>query len=198
MQDSNEVKEMATDKEMLERIQKLVVILNKEPDQAELQRTPDGKAQYLPIDFIETRLDEVFFGLWETHDFKYINIGGQLAGHITLEITHPLTGNKLKRIGAAGVTVQQGMADLQVPELKTECIKNAAKSLGKSFGRSLNRKFTDKYEPLIKEITPESLKALMDEKIDKLNEQEQADILRIINEREANSYEKTNKLLRSL
>lgn len=33
------------------------------------------------------------------------------------------------------------------PHLKSECLKNACRSLGKAFGRDLNRKFEDEYNP---------------------------------------------------
>jgi hypothetical protein len=36
------------------------------------------------------------------------------------------------------------------PNLKSECIKNACKSLGKIFGRDLNRKDSDDFNGIIK------------------------------------------------
>lgn len=147
-------------------------LLSKIPEQKELQRTPDGKAFYLPIDFVETSLDELFFGLWETKDFKWQPIANEITACITLRVFHPTAKTWLERTGAASIAVmvdavpkeltgqdrnmwalnlnnkKPGALDMQLPKLKADCIKNAALSLGNAFGRNINRTHTDTYKPL--------------------------------------------------
>lgn len=158
-----------------ENLQNFVKRLNKEPNEAELGRTPDGKARTVPISFVEMTLDEYFFGLWETSGFQWAVVANEVVGSIELTITHPVTGQKYRRTGAASIVImvdkganaldinakKSNALDMGFPKLKAECVKNAAQSLGKLFGRDLNRKQADVYQPLIKtkqipqELTPE-------------------------------------------
>jgi len=121
-------------------------------------------SKYIPISFIETRLDQYFFGFWETVNFRTQVIVNEVVGSIDLRVKHPVTGEWLTRTGAAGVPIQMksGSGVTQVaekihntlvkdyPHLKAMCVLNACKSLGKLFGRDLNRKFEDDYQPLLK------------------------------------------------
>lgn len=138
--------------------------LNSNPTPESIDKTPDGKAGTILISHIEMLLDEYFFGLWETENFKWAVIANEIVGSIDLVFTHPVTNTKYRRVGAASIQimVDKGTAPLDVnnkkpnaldmgfPKLKTECVKNAANSLGKLFGRDLNRKKSDNYNPLIK------------------------------------------------
>lgn len=167
------------------KLQNFVTILSKVPDHKDLQKTPDGKAHYLPIDFIETSLDELFYGLWETKDFKWQAIANEITASITLRVFHPTAKTWIERIGAASIAVMVDAApkdkqgnhvlsgqdlnrwyldlsnkkpsalDMGLPKLKADCIKNAALSLGNAFGRNLNRKFIDTYKPLTKWTQPQ-------------------------------------------
>jgi len=161
--------------------------LNKEPDPRELDKTPDGQARTLPISYVEMTLDEIFFGLWDTYDFKWSAITNEVQGSIVLECVHPVTGKPIRRTGAASIVItvdsidkekKDGMTkqernlyalnpenkkpnalDLGFPKLKAECLKNAAQSLGKVFGRDINRKKTDVYKPSVVPITQEAFEA---------------------------------------
>lgn len=126
---------------------------NAEPDRdaVKVNRMANNSA-YLPISHIENLLDKYFFGLWSTDEFKWENIANELVGSITLRVRHPLTGEVITRTGVGGVQIRVNketgkkvtnalVAD--VPHLKAECIKNAAKSIGKVFGRDLGRKSED-------------------------------------------------------
>jgi hypothetical protein len=45
--------------------------LQKDPNKAELKTNKfANNSQYLPISFLEMTLDEIFFGLWQTKNFK--------------------------------------------------------------------------------------------------------------------------------
>jgi hypothetical protein len=109
-------------------------------------------------------LDEMFFGLWQTENFKSQVVVNEIIGQIDLVVFHPVIKEWIRRTGT-GITpiqMQRGSGITEVskkihntlvkdyPHLKTECLKNAAKSFGKRFGRDLNRNFEDNYQPLLK------------------------------------------------
>lgn len=145
--------------------------LNTEPDAAGIDKTPDGKAESLVISYVEMTLDELYFGQWETENFKWSVIANEVVGSIDLIVTHPVTNQKLRRVGSASIIIMVDKApenvnknqwalnpdnkkpnamDLGAGKLKSECLKNAAKSFGVVFGRDLNRKKRDMYNPIIK------------------------------------------------
>jgi hypothetical protein len=127
--------------------------LNTPPQADEIKSNPFANgAKFLPISAVEDRLDSLFNGLWKTHSYTQQVIANEVTGSIILEVMHP-SGVWLSRVGTAAVIIQQDkgaeITDLSakikntlvkdIPHLKSECIKNAAKSLGKAFGRNLNR-----------------------------------------------------------
>ncbi len=136
--------------------------LNTEPNRAEFEKTPDGKANTLPISFVEMTLDEIFLGQWEILNIHYSQIFNEVVGTGELVVWHPITGRALHRAGFAAVVItqDQGAAiadfnmtkkknalDLTFPKLKAEITKNAAQTLGKIFGRDINRKQKDVFKP---------------------------------------------------
>ncbi len=144
-------------------LEKFITYINRTPNANELEPTPDGKAKTLPIDFVETTLDELFLGMWQTHSFTYTREFNEVIGSIILEVKNPITGEWIKRTGAASIVITQdkdatletfnttkkkNALDLTFPKLKAECVLNAARSLGNVFGRNLNRKKKDVYKPL--------------------------------------------------
>jgi len=120
--------------------------LNLEPNPTEFDKTPDGKAQTLPISFVEMTLDELYLGQWELHDVHSQQIFNEVVGTGILTVWHPITGRPLKRAGFASVIITQDQGatiaqfndtkkknalDLSFPKLKAEILKNAALSLGR-------------------------------------------------------------------
>jgi Skp family chaperone for outer membrane proteins len=87
------------------KLQSFLSRLNSLPRQESIDTTPDGKAYTILISHIEMTLDEFFFGLWETYDFKWSTIANEVVGSILLEVVHPVTGQKLKRQGAAAIQI---------------------------------------------------------------------------------------------
>ena len=151
--------------EMRVKLENFLGALSRQPSDKDIDKTPDGKAFTLPIDFVETTLDELFFGMWQTHSFTYNREFNELIGSLVLEVKHPITGDWIKRMGAGGIIIMQDSGatldqfnstkkknalDLSFPKLKAECLKNAAQSLGNIFGRNLNRKKKDNYQPIVK------------------------------------------------
>lgn len=156
------------------QLQHFVSRLNREPNMAEVEKTPDGKAVSLPISFIEMTLDELYFGMWELSDVTYQQIFNEVVGTGVLSVKHPVTGEKIRRVGFASVVITQDSGaniqdfnstkkknalDLSFPKLKAEILKNAAQSLGKVFGRDLNRKKKDTFNQSLKPINDEAMLA---------------------------------------
>ncbi len=145
-------------------------ILNSEVDDVKLEDHPTANAKYLPISEMEMQLDELFFGQWNTFNFKWEIILNEIVGSIEISVLHPISKFWLKRTGASAVkimvdslsndqknkmTKQQinefalntsnkkagALSDLgQFARLKADCFKNGCLSIGKSFGRDVNRK----------------------------------------------------------
>lgn len=168
--------------------------VNMEPDPREFEPTPDGKANTLPISFVEMQLDESFLGMWGTRYFKWSAITNEVQGTLELYYVHPVTGKEISRVGAASIIItvdsidkeekekmskqarnlfaldpqnkKPNALDLGFPKLKAECLKNAAQSIGKLFGRDINRKKKDVFKPILKGLGDEGFKALID-RVDK-------------------------------
>lgn len=156
-------------------LQNFLTKLNTDPKNG-IEATPDGKAKTLTISHVEMTLDEYFFGLWSTENFKWSVISNEVVGSLDLVVYHPTTGMTLRRTGAASIVIMMNKApeglnaleksrwsldvqnkksnslDMGFPKLKAECLKNAAQSIGKIFGRDLNRRNKDVYNPLIKTV----------------------------------------------
>ena len=171
----NEVVHTQTADELL-RIQKFVSSLNNSDPISGVENTPDNKAKTLTISHVEMTLDEYFFGLWSTENFKWSVIQNEVVGSLDLIVVHPMNGMFIRRTGAASIIIQvdkvpdeiknnskarnihalspenkkPNALDMGFPKLKAECLKNAAQSLGKIFGRDLNRKQKDTFNPLLK------------------------------------------------
>jgi hypothetical protein len=161
----------------ISQLQDFQAKLNREPNPAELGKTPDGKARTLPISFIEMTLDELFLGQWETSEPTYQQVFNEVVGSLVLTVWHPITNRPIRRVGFASVVITQdkdatisefnatkkkNALDLSFPKLKSECTKNAAQSLGKIFGRDLNRTQFDTYNPVYKKLSDVGFKALLD------------------------------------
>ncbi len=142
--------------------------------------------QYLPIEMVEAKLNHYFHGLWQTINFNYTVVVNEIIGDLELCVYHPQAGIWLRRAGTGAVVIQQrakyeddGMGGRKKAEqdlldinrkiantlvkdmghLKSECIKNAAKSFGRIFGSDLGRDIEDLgYQDIM--LTPE---AVMDE-----------------------------------
>ncbi len=179
---------MEQDKKIL--LQDFARRINADPDPREFELTPDGKANTLPISFVEMTLDEVFMGLWGTRDFRWSAITNEVQGTLELYYTHPVTGQEVTRIGAASIVItvdsisqeerdkmskqarnlyalnpenkKPNALDLGFPKLKAECLKNAAQSIGKLFGRDINRKKKDSFKPILKGLGDDGFKALIE------------------------------------
>lgn len=164
--------ELIITEQELTTIQGMKMFVGKSPKTENFKRTPDGKAFYLPIDFIENMLDQVFNLNWSTKNFRWERMGNEVVASLDLEVTMPFTNAIVSRVGAASVQimvdsipeeVKKGMSrqqinshaldpqnkkpnalDMGFPKLKADCVKNAAISIGNLFGRNVNRTNADK------------------------------------------------------
>lgn len=203
-----------TDEDFREKLQNFAQRLNSEPNASELRKTPDGKANSLPISFIEMTLDEYFFGLWSTENFKWSTIANEIVGSIDLIVLNPVSGMPLKRVGAASIQImvnkgtdaldvnnkKPNALDMGFPKLKAECTKNAAQSLGKLFGRDINRQHADTFNGIFKKspVPLAELKRLYNEKQELVPPDKQVDAERIIANHEENSFNKLYNYLQRL
>lgn len=172
------------------QLQEFTKRLNSDPDPREFDQTPDGKASYLPISFVEMSLDEIFLGQWSTENFKWSAITNEVQGSLELVLWHPITGRQIRRTGAGSIIItvdsiseemkdkmtkqdrnlyalnpenkKPNALDLAFPKLKAECVKNAAQTLGKLFGRDINRKKRDVFKPALKELSDEGFMKLVE------------------------------------
>lgn len=134
-------------------------ILNCEPEKIEKR----DNFEYIPISYIETKLDEIFgVGCWSFEMQSIQVVGNELLGVCNLKVYHPILQQWITRAGTAGVQIRQvkgatisdidskikNAIEMDAPHLKSDCLKNAAKTLGKVFGRDLNRKHEDTFSPI--------------------------------------------------
>ena len=117
--------------------------------------------EYLPINVIERKLDEIYSGLWSDKNFRVMVIANEIFGILDLHVFHPVAKIWIQRTGTFGLMIQTEAGKPAILEnkiknalgkgagnLKSMCIKNAAKSLGVAFGRNLNRGEEDEYQYL--------------------------------------------------
>lgn len=157
-----EQKSLAPEEKSIHDVQKWIKVFNQKPDRAKVKVNPMTKTQYLPVSHIEATLDKYFFGRWSTKNFNFQLIANEVVGTIELVVVHPYTNEEIVRTGSASVQVRVSRDTgkkitnalvCDIPHLKSECIKNAAKSLGKVFGRDIARKSEDvaEFDTLLKE-----------------------------------------------
>jgi hypothetical protein len=142
-------------------------MLNAPPEAHEIAiNKAANNSKFVPISFVQMKLDKFFMGLWRTRDFRYSVVVNEICGSITLEYYHPFAKCWITREGSAAVMIMQksgsDISDVNakikntlqkdLPHLMASCIVSAAKTIGKTFGRDLNRKDEDDYETFYTDI----------------------------------------------
>lgn len=136
--------------------------LNRKPAVTKTNKFANN-TQYVPISHIQTLLDQMFFGCWQTKNFNYKVVGNEICGSVDLWLYHPVLKEWIVRTGAAATQIRQNRGakisdidqkiknalEMDVPHLLADCVKSAAKTLGSAFGRDLNRDFVDDYKALV-------------------------------------------------
>ncbi|CAH1002645.1 hypothetical protein LEM8419_03517 [Neolewinella maritima] len=151
-------------------------LLNRQPpaDAININKLAGG-AKYLPIPFLEMKLDELYYGLWtsETTDTKVV--GNEYVVTVQVAVYHPVARQWITRTGIGSVPIQQkkgaSITDLDAkytnalqknaPAAKAFAFKNAVKGFGTIFGRDLNRAEDDipDYVPGSTQVAVEESKA---------------------------------------
>jgi hypothetical protein len=168
---------------------------------------------YIPIERIEWLLDTLFIQ-WRVEVINYSQLFNSVSCHIRLHYLNPISGSWEFHdgLGAVGIQTDKGAsaADLgaikqdsvmkALPAAKSYAIKDATEHLGKIFGRDINRADQVVYKSTRKtpEEKLEEIQELYLEKSDKLSAKDLADLDRIINEKEVNSYDKVLRNLKKL
>ncbi len=146
---------------MDQALQELLYTLQEEPKAEEI-KAQDGRL-YVPIGFIEAKLDRIFHGLWKTENVQTNVIGNEVCMTLELHVFFYPMNQWVVRTGAGAAMIQQrgdwdavnkkkvparpSDVDAKIgntlakdyPHAKAEALKNAARSLGRCFGRDLNR-----------------------------------------------------------
>lgn len=148
--------------ELMQRIEVLTTKLNEPPNDKWLERTPDNKAQYIPISIIENELRKDFAGLVQIQLKSERRELNEYIVTATISVFHPVIAQWLHYDGIGAVQIMQDkdatLADfnttkkknalqLNAPKAYAEALKNAAKKIGKKYGADLNRKVEEAYEP---------------------------------------------------
>jgi len=142
-------------------LQELLYTLQEEPKPEEI-KAQEGRL-YVPIGFIEAKLDRIFHGLWKTENVQTTVIGNEVCMTLELHVFFYPINQWVVRTGAGAAMIQQrgdwdavnkkkvparpSDVDAKIsntlakdyPHAKAEALKNAARSLGRTFGRDLNR-----------------------------------------------------------
>ena len=153
----NTTQELAAHPDVVQKLDEFVSKLSAEPIPSEVKINKfANNAKYMHISAVESKLDYVFHGLWKVTNFEYSVVANEIIGSLQLHVFHPVAGVWIERTGAASTVIQckagtsigienkiTNTLTKDFPKLKTECIRNAAKSLGRVFGRNLNREFED-------------------------------------------------------
>lgn len=145
------------------------------PEQESIRYNKRAKNKpYLPISFIQMKLDELFFGHWEWKNVTTLQIWNEITVSGELHFRHPVTGEWLVRNGTGAAMIQfKSGTDVAVasnkilntitkdyPHAEAEALKNAAKKIGPVFGRDLGRDEIANFQPdWLKAEIMEDLKA---------------------------------------
>lgn len=115
------------------KCQQFTEAVNRNPPNESIGATPDGNAATILISHIEMTLDEMFFGLWETLEFKWQVVANEIVGSLQLRVTHPVTGKELQRTGAAAIQI---MVDATPEEFKYNAADTKAEQARKKVLRN--------------------------------------------------------------
>lgn len=129
-------------------LRQFIVELNKDPDPSHIRQNED-KSLYIPISITQNLLDKIFLGQWSFEVIRE-SFGRKWArGSGVMEVINPITGEKIKRNGDAGILLT-GNIRTDSPRLEAMILLSCAKKFGKVLGRDLNRTKDDAPLPVVK------------------------------------------------
>lgn len=65
-----------------------------------------NNSQFLPISFVQMKLDEIYMGAWQTRNFKAMVVANEIVGEIELYVFHPVLKQWICRVGSAATPIQ--------------------------------------------------------------------------------------------
>jgi|688.fasta_scaffold609405_1 hypothetical protein len=153
----------------MQQLDELLTMLGEQPDKRFIKTNKyANNAEYLPIGYIEAKLDQIFRGLWKLEIVNQQQVANGYVVSVRLSVYNWVANLWLVRdgIGAKAFEMEKGAHPTDftkinakgiekiVPIAKAEAFKNAVKSLGNIFGRNLNREFKHGHAPdkRVKEI----------------------------------------------
>lgn len=86
-------------------IEAFTAIMNSDPPKNSIKKTPDGKADMIPISFVEVKLDEVYLRQWGTRNVRTQQCGNEMLINLDLWVIDPQTGREITRAGFASVQI---------------------------------------------------------------------------------------------
>jgi hypothetical protein len=122
---------------MIDKQIQFIKDLNLDPDKNLVRKNEDGSL-YLPISHVQTLLDEIFLGIWSFEVTSTVFGRKWARGSGVMEVTHPTTGDKIRRSGDAAI-ILTGNLRTDSPRLEAMILLSCAKKFGRIFGRDLNR-----------------------------------------------------------
>ena len=149
------------------KMESFLVWLNKEPQTT--KKDQKKGVIYIAISEIETQLDTIFLGQWQTKNIQMLVVGNEFVVSLELGVLNPISGQWLWRAGVGACMIRQSKGaaisnidakikngmEMDAPHAKAQAVKNAALSIGKFFGRDLRRKKED-----VSDYTPKFTKSI--------------------------------------
>lgn len=189
-----------------------MVLLNQPPPDSWLHEHPIVNGyKYLPISRVEYLLSRIFTKWWvEIIETKLI--ANSVVIQVRLFVRNPITLETEHQDGIGATPIQtdkgSGASDWNAvksdgvmkaaPAAESYAIKDAAEKFGKLFGKDLGRRDLIAYDSILQDkqdIPYVDLKMLFELKKDSLNTKEITDAMRILNNKEKDSYNKLQKIL---
>lgn len=103
---TDEIVKKQQENKLLVHLQSFSNVNNKGLNKEKLQPHPIIKeVKYLPISYLEMMLDEFYFGLWETTNFTWSQIGNEITGKLELKVFHPVAKVWITRTGISAIQI---------------------------------------------------------------------------------------------
>jgi len=195
------------DRANLVNLESFTKALNRKPAVVKVNKFQNG-AKYVPISHVQTLLDQMFFGLWQTKNFNHKVIANELVGSVELWVFHPVIKEWIVRNGVAATQIRQNKGaaltdigakiknalEMDAAHLYADCLKSAAKTLGPAFGRDLNRDITDNYKAVFSQHVERNVYSIEEVKRKLSTINSQADLIEYW---ESNTYWQNDQKVKS-
>ncbi len=204
--------ELIEDTEMSLKENKLTFLLNQPPPENWIKE--NNGVKYLPRERHEFLLTKIY-GSYKLEVKSVQLFANSVVVTVRLHVVNPISGVEEWQdgIGATPIQTNKGAGamdwnqakhngvQLAAPSAETYAMKDAAEKFGKIFGRDLSLKQQVDYTSILKEdivINEEELNELFHLKKDSLSDSDLSDAMRIVKNKEKNSYRKLFNKLKSL